>query len=514
MLAGEVLDAAVMRRAALDAFLAEQVAEAKEQGVLFSVHLKATMMKVSDPIIFGHAVRAVVGDVYDGLDASPNDGLGSLLSRAPRGRAGGRRRPRRGPVDRDGRLRQGHHEPARALGRHRRCLDARGHPLVGADVERGRRAAGHEVRHPRLLVRAAVRGDDRPLPRARRVRSVDDGDDAERRPHGAEGRGVRLARQDVRDRVRGNGARGRRRRRDAHRARGRRRRHLAHVPDEGRGDRRLGAARRRPCARDRGARGLLARRDARARRGAAEEGPARARRARRRRPADRDPARRRGDALHAAARPRGRGHDLRHRQRPARLPHRPLPDPRARDEREDALDRAAHERRRPVRDGRRRVGARSTSSSCSRRTTCAGTRSGSSSRSRCRWRCSPRRPTTRAPGCSARRWTGRPAACSRTAARRRAAAASSTTAAATSTSRCTGRRSSPPRTRTASSRRASRRWPSGSPPTSRRSSPSSPPCRASRWTSAATTAPTPRASMRSCGRARRSPRRWRCSRAP
>ncbi len=84
VLAGEVLDAAVMRRAALDAFLAEQVAEAKQQGVLFSVHLKATMMKVSDPIIFGHAVRAVVGDVYEGLDdANPNDGLGSLLSAHP-----------------------------------------------------------------------------------------------------------------------------------------------------------------------------------------------------------------------------------------------------------------------------------------------------------------------------------------------------------------------------------------------------------------------------------------------
>ena len=53
VLAGEVLDAAVMRRAALDAFLAEQVADAKREGVLFSVHLKATMMKVSDPIIFG-----------------------------------------------------------------------------------------------------------------------------------------------------------------------------------------------------------------------------------------------------------------------------------------------------------------------------------------------------------------------------------------------------------------------------------------------------------------------------
>jgi isocitrate dehydrogenase len=84
VLAGEVLDAAVMQRAALDEFLAEQVADAQRLGVLFSVHLKATMMKVSDPIIFGHAVRAVVGDdVFDGLDASPNDGLGSLLAAHP-----------------------------------------------------------------------------------------------------------------------------------------------------------------------------------------------------------------------------------------------------------------------------------------------------------------------------------------------------------------------------------------------------------------------------------------------
>ncbi|MBW3652689.1 MAG: NADP-dependent isocitrate dehydrogenase, partial [Actinobacteria bacterium] len=86
VLAGEVLDAAVMRRAALDRFLAEQVADAKRQGVLFSVHLKATMMKVSDPIIFGRAVCAVVGDVYEGLDASPNDGLGSLLTAHPEAR--------------------------------------------------------------------------------------------------------------------------------------------------------------------------------------------------------------------------------------------------------------------------------------------------------------------------------------------------------------------------------------------------------------------------------------------
>ncbi|HUR86837.1 MAG TPA: NADP-dependent isocitrate dehydrogenase [Solirubrobacteraceae bacterium] len=86
VLAGEVLDAAVMRRAALQEFLAEQVADAQRRGVLFSVHLKATMMKVSDPVMFGHAVRAVVGDAYEGLDANPNDGLGSLLTAHPEAR--------------------------------------------------------------------------------------------------------------------------------------------------------------------------------------------------------------------------------------------------------------------------------------------------------------------------------------------------------------------------------------------------------------------------------------------
>ncbi len=84
VLADEVLDAAVMRKSALDAFLRAQVAEAEQQGVLFSVHLKATMMKISDPIIFGHAVRAVVGDVFDPYpDVDPDDGLGTLLSTHP-----------------------------------------------------------------------------------------------------------------------------------------------------------------------------------------------------------------------------------------------------------------------------------------------------------------------------------------------------------------------------------------------------------------------------------------------
>jgi isocitrate dehydrogenase len=89
--AGEVLDASVMQRAALDEFLAEQVEEAKQQGVLFSVHLKATMMKVSDPIIFGHAVRAYFEDLFTehgqalkSVGISPNNGIGALLKAAER----------------------------------------------------------------------------------------------------------------------------------------------------------------------------------------------------------------------------------------------------------------------------------------------------------------------------------------------------------------------------------------------------------------------------------------------
>jgi len=87
VIAGEVVDTSVMRVAALRAVLAAQVARARAEGVLFSVHLKATMMKVSDPIIFGHAVRAFFpktfadyGDVLAAAGLSPNDGLGAILS--------------------------------------------------------------------------------------------------------------------------------------------------------------------------------------------------------------------------------------------------------------------------------------------------------------------------------------------------------------------------------------------------------------------------------------------------
>ncbi|MEV7465018.1 NADP-dependent isocitrate dehydrogenase [Streptomyces kronopolitis] len=85
VLAGEVVDASVMRVAALREFLTAQVARAKAEGVLFSVHLKATMMKVSDPIIFGHVVRAFFpktfaqyGEALATAGLTPNDGLGGI----------------------------------------------------------------------------------------------------------------------------------------------------------------------------------------------------------------------------------------------------------------------------------------------------------------------------------------------------------------------------------------------------------------------------------------------------
>ncbi len=88
LLAGEVIDACVMSRAALREFLAGAINDARTQEVLFSVHLKATMMKVSDPIIFGHAVSVFFRDVFekhaavfDDLGVNPNNGVGDLLDR-------------------------------------------------------------------------------------------------------------------------------------------------------------------------------------------------------------------------------------------------------------------------------------------------------------------------------------------------------------------------------------------------------------------------------------------------
>ncbi|MTI24735.1 NADP-dependent isocitrate dehydrogenase, partial [Fulvivirga kasyanovii] len=86
LLEGEVIDAAVMSKAALRSFLEEQKEDAKKQGILFSLHLKATMMKVSDPIIFGHAVTVFFAPVFEKhketlaeIGVDENNGFGDLL---------------------------------------------------------------------------------------------------------------------------------------------------------------------------------------------------------------------------------------------------------------------------------------------------------------------------------------------------------------------------------------------------------------------------------------------------
>ncbi len=86
VLADEVVDATAMNVGKLKQFLTDQIADAKSQGILFSLHMKATMMKVSDPIIFGHAVKQFFSEVFanhaDALEAAganPNNGLGNVL---------------------------------------------------------------------------------------------------------------------------------------------------------------------------------------------------------------------------------------------------------------------------------------------------------------------------------------------------------------------------------------------------------------------------------------------------
>ena len=151
VLAGEVVDATFMSRDQLVAFLQAEIAEAKRQDVLFSIHLKATMMKVSDPIIFGHAVRAYFADGVRSVRRRARGGRcrseqrarpGSGHGRSDGGPAalGDRRRHHPGTRNRaghgDGRLRSRYHQPPRTERCDHRRFDAGHDPDLGPDVER------------------------------------------------------------------------------------------------------------------------------------------------------------------------------------------------------------------------------------------------------------------------------------------------------------------------------------------------------------------------------------------
>lgn len=88
LIAGEIIDTAVMSASNLQSFLKQEIADAKNEGVLFSVHLKATMMKVSDPILFGYTVQAFFPEVFEKhsdtfarIGVNPNNGLGELYAK-------------------------------------------------------------------------------------------------------------------------------------------------------------------------------------------------------------------------------------------------------------------------------------------------------------------------------------------------------------------------------------------------------------------------------------------------
>jgi isocitrate dehydrogenase len=166
--AGEVVDATAMNVAALRAFYAEQIEAARDDGVLLSLHLKATMMKVSDPIMFGHCVSVYYAEALEKhaealaeSGASVNNGLADVLEKLGGDRGGHRRGLRDAACAGHGRFGPGYHQLARPQQRHRRRLDAQRHPGRRPHVERGRRAPGLHRHGAGPLLRDDVLGDPR-----------------------------------------------------------------------------------------------------------------------------------------------------------------------------------------------------------------------------------------------------------------------------------------------------------------------------------------------------------------
>ena len=373
VLAGEVVDATVMRVAALREFLTAQIARAKAEGVLFSVHLKATMMKVSDPIIFGHAVRAFFPKLFaeygDALAAAglqperrPRRASSSGLESLPRRRRDqGRLRRRSSPTAPRWRW----STPTSGITN----LHVPSDVIVDASMPAMIRTSGHmwgpdgkEADTLAVIPDSSYAGiyqvviDDCRANGAFDPATMGSVPNVGLMAQAAEEYGSHDKTFEIAA--------------DRHGPRRRRRRR-----------RRCSSTRSAPatsgaCARPRTCRSAT---------GSSSPSPAPAPPATRRcsgstrtrahdanliakvetylpehdtdGPADRDHVARSTRPRSRSSASAGRGHHLGHRQRAARLPHRPVPDPGARHQRQDALDRPADQRRRPVRDRRRRLGA-------------------------------------------------------------------------------------------------------------------------------------------------------------
>ena len=335
-----------MSKAALQAFLAEQVAAAKAEDVLFCVHLKATMMKVSDPIIFGHVVRAFFADVFStygeelaSVGANPNDGLASVLSALDKLPA-----ERRAEIE--GAITATYQSgPALAQVDSSKGITNLHVPsdvIIDASMPAAIRSSGQmwnadDQQQDTLYVipdssYAPLYAET--VDFCRRHGAFDPttmgttpnvGLMAQKaEEYGSHDKTFEIATAGTVNVVASDGS-------VLLSQQVERRRHLPGLPDQGRADHRLGAARGVPRARDRRTRRVLARREPGARRRGAQEGARGPADARHRRPDPGVPRRRRRDPVHPRAGGQGRGHHQRHRQRAARLPHRPVPDPRARD---------------------------------------------------------------------------------------------------------------------------------------------------------------------------------------
>jgi hypothetical protein len=293
LLEGEVIDTAVMNVAALRKFYAEQIEAAKKDGVLLSLHLKATMMKVSDPIMFGHCVSVYYKDALEKhaealneIGVNLNNGLADVY---------------------------GHHQPARAQQHHRRRVDAQRRPRRRQDVEQRRRASGLYRHGPRSLLCDHVRGNPRGRQEERAVRPLDDGRRFQRRPDGPEGGGVRLSRQDLRGACQRRVPRRRCLGPDAVGADRGARGHLQDVSGEGCPDPGLGRPGRQEGQSQRSARDILAGRSSGARCADHREGEQVPARLRHQRPRHSHHEAGRGDEVLAGEDPQGRGYDRRHR---------------------------------------------------------------------------------------------------------------------------------------------------------------------------------------------------------
>ena len=503
----EIVDATVLRAAALDAFLAAQLARATADDVLLSVHLKATMMKVSDPVVFGHVVRTYFADVFDtygdeltaaGLDGS--NGLGAILSGLADLEHGAEIRaaieqrladgPRLAMVNSDKGI-TNLHVPSDVIvdASMPAMIRTSGH-MWGADgaeadtlavipdssyapiyqvVLDDCRANGAfdpttmgSVPNVGLMAQKAEEygSHDKTfvIDRAGTVQVVD-GSGTVLLEHDVQPGDIWRACQTkdaaIRDWVKLAVTRAR----------------ASGTPaifwlDEQRAHDANLIAKVHSYLKDHDTDGL----------DITVQTPV--------------------DAMATSLeRIRKAADHLGDGQRPARLPHRPLPDPRARHQRQDALGRPADERRRPVRDRSGRVGAEARPAAGPGEPPALGQPGRVHGPRGEPPGTSPSPPATRGRPRSPRPSTARPSGCSRRTSPRAVGSARSTTAAATPSSRTRGRRSSPGRPATPGwppcSARSRRRWR----PTSRRSSRTSSTSRARPWTSAATT-----------GRTRRRPR--------